>query len=129
MRFVVLLFGFFGFLLTASLGIFFLAEMIRTILPENQLEQVDFLFSLDSNAAVTGVFLLLAAGFGLLGTLLGFLRCGWQGGVLMIVPIACCAFMNPWSLIFSGLQGVTGLLSCFVSPLPIAAPQAEEEDD
>ena len=134
MRFVVLLFGFFGTLLMAALGCMFLStDQVRTRLAENNIHYADFLFDLDSNPGpnpgITGAFLLLGAVLGLFGTILGFARCGWQGSVLMLVPVACTALMNPASLAFTGLLAFTALLGFFVFPLPITSPSADEEDE
>jgi hypothetical protein len=130
MRFVVLLFGFFGTLLMAILGCAFLStEQVRTLLSDNKIDYADFLFDLDANPAITGAFLLLGAVFGLFGTILGFARCGWQGSVLMLVPIACTALMNPAALVFTGLLAFTALLCFFVFPLPIAVPSEAAEED
>jgi len=69
------------------------------------------------------------AGYGLFGTILGFLRCGKQGGVLLLVPVLFAAIMNPFSLAFTWLQAFAGLLSFFVSPLPINAKTNDKDDD
>ena len=76
----------------------------------------------------TGLFLILAAGYGFLGTILGFMRCGWQGALLMLVPVICTSLMNWYTAIFTGVLALAGLLSFLVFPAPIAAPQVKEED-
>jgi hypothetical protein len=132
MRFVVLLFGFFAAVLTALAGVF-LCMFNQAMIWVNEQDWLkglleianpNTLLSLDSNPGVTALFLWIAAGFGLLGTILGFRRCGWQGALLMLVPVAGPALMNPWTLVFTGFQLFVAFLSFFVRPLPIV-PQED----
>jgi hypothetical protein len=133
MRLVVLLFGLVGVALTAFAGVMFiLFEAVLTVLKDNGVgdKVIDFLSAspIGASHGDTGLFLILAAGYGLLGTILGFMRCGWQGALLMLVPVICTSLMNWYTAVFTGVLAITGLLSFFVFPAPIAAPQAKEED-
>jgi hypothetical protein len=133
MRFVVLLFGLLGVALTAFAGgMFVLFDVVLTVLKDNGVggEVIDFLSAspIGASHGDTGLFLILAAGYGLLGTILGFMRCGWQGALLMLVPVICTSLMNWYTAIFTGVLAVTGVLSFLVFPAPIAAPQVKEED-
>ena len=134
MRFVVLLFGLLGVALTAFAGgMFILFDVVLTVLKDNGVggEVIDFLSAspIGASHGDTGLFLILAAGYGLLGTIFGFMRCGWQGALLMLVPVICTSLMNWYTAVFTGVLGVTGVLSFFVFPAPIAAPQVKEEED
>lgn len=134
MRFVVLLFGLVGVTLTAFAGILFiLFDAVLTVLKDNGVggEVIDFLSAspLGASHGDTGFFLILAAGYGLLGTILGFMRCGWQGALLMLVPVICTSLMNWYTAVFTGVLALTGLLSFFVFPVPIAVPQLREAED
>lgn len=129
MRFVVLLFGFAGCLLTTFIGcIFFALDQGLKFLHDNGINTFDPLFAADSNPQRTGIFLLIGAGLGLIGTLLGFFRCGWQGALLLAVPIAGPAILNPLTLAGTSLQGFTALVSLFVRPSPITPAEAIEDD-
>ena len=134
MRIVVLLLGLVGVTLTAFAGvIFILFEMVHTFLKDNGVgaKVIDFLSAspIGVSHGDTGLFLILAAGYGLLGTILGFMRCGWQGALLMLVPVICTSLMNWYTAVFTGVLAFTGLLSFLVFPAPIAAPQVKEEED
>ena len=133
MRFVVLIFGFFGSLLTAALGAaYFSLSDALVLLNEHEINKLPGLdqilaplYNLSVSPGVTGLFVLVAAAFGLLGTIFSFLRCGWQGALLMLVPVAGAAVMTPpellkITLVFSGLQIFAGLLSFLVFRKPIA---------
>jgi hypothetical protein len=128
MRFVVLLFGLIATLVTAALGTaFFMDSTALTWLHDQKIDQLDILFnSVDPNLARTGLFLFIAAGYCFLGTLLAFFRCGWQGGLLMIVTVVGPAVLNPITLLGTGPQIFTAILSCFVRPLPIVPVPQED---
>jgi hypothetical protein len=130
MRFVVLLFGFVGILMTGALGVLLVSfDLLMEFSRDHTGGALDFfrdsLFEVPHND--TALVLFLAAAFGAFGTLLAFLRCGKQGGVLLLVPVLCAAAMNPYTLAFTWMQGFAGLLSFFVKPLPLNAPK--EDDD
>ena len=134
MRFVVLLFGLLGVALTAFAGLMFiLFEVVVPVLKDIGVgdELIDFLSASPVGASHgdTGLFLILAAGYGFLGAILGFMRCGWQGALLMLVPVICTSLMNWYTAVFTGVLAVTGVLSFLVFPAPIAAPQVNEEED
>lgn len=138
MRFVVLLLGIIGVVMTGAVAWFFIENSLGQILdayaPDGQKELALSLTisPLDTPHVDTGMFMLIAAGYGLFGVMLAFGRCGWQGGLLMIVPALTVAIMNPCTLAFSGLQVFAGLLAFFVFPLPLALPAAvvnEDDDD
>jgi hypothetical protein len=134
MRVLVLLLGFVGVLATAAGGVglilFTLVEDLAKMAGITA-DSLEFL-----HTSVTGIphndtaaILFLSAIYGLFGTLLGFLRCGKQGGVLLFVPVVFAAVMNPYTLAFTWLQAFAGWLSFFVSPLPINAKAAAPDDD
>jgi hypothetical protein len=134
MRFVVLLLGIVAVILTGSMGVLFITNNVREIVaqvPDGLRDLVRELTSspLDTPHVDTGVFLLLSAGYGLLGVLLAFARCGRQGGLMLLVPVLTTALMNPFSFIFTGLQAFVGVLAFFVFPLPLAPPKSSEEDE
>jgi hypothetical protein len=135
MRFIVLLFGFMGCVLTAVVGVaYFWAPEVREIVRGFKIQELDsvlvFIFDpQDKNSLQTGLFMLIAAVFGLLGTLLAFLRCGWQGSLLMFVPLVGPALISPVTLVGTSLQGFTALISMFVGPLPIETPKDDDDDD
>lgn len=132
MRFVVLLFGFVGIVMTGALGVGLVAfDMVDDLSKKYAEGSLDFL-----RTSLTGiphndtaVILFLTALYGLVGTVLGFLRCGKQGGVLLLVPVLFAAVMNPYTLAFTWLQAIAGLLCFFVSPLPIDAKAEDANDD
>jgi hypothetical protein len=129
-----LLFGLLGVALTAIAGgMYILFDVVLTVLKDNGVggEVIDFLSAspIGASHGDTGLFLILAAGYGLLGTILGFMRCGWQGALLMLVPVICTSLMNWYTAVFTGVLAVTGVLSFLVFPAPIAAPQVKEEED
>ena len=141
MRFVVLLFGLLAVTLTGFMGaMFILFDVCLALVTEYEIDKlvkdtagidvVDFLSA--SPMAIphsdTGLILVLTAAYGFLGTLLAFGRCGWQGALLMLVPVICASIMNPYTAVFTGLLAFTGLLSFLVSPLPIAAPLPADDD-
>ena len=134
MRFVVLILGLLGVAMTAFAGVvFILFDVVIKVLKDNGVGDglIEFLSASPVGASHgdTGLFLILAAGYGFLGTILGFMRCGWQGALLMLVPVICTSLMNWYTAVFTGVLGVTGVLSFFVFPVPIAAPQVKEEED
>jgi hypothetical protein len=123
MRFIVLFFGFLAVLLTASAGAVFLAAdvMLEDLRHQAGFEIPQWVLEspIGTPHGETAVFLLVAAAYGLIGTFIAFGRAGWQGALLMLVPILGAAFLNPYSLVFTGLQAFTALLAFFVKPLPI----------
>lgn len=130
MRFVVLLFGFVGVLLTAGAGALFLffqavENMLKTdydiVIPEWVTGS-----PMGTSLGDAGLFCFIAAGYGLLGTLMAFFRRGKQGAMLMLIPVLGAGFMNPLSFMFTGLLVVTALGSFFVGPLPLNAPKDDE---
>jgi hypothetical protein len=132
MRFVVLLFGFIGILLTGTVGVMFgLFDSFLDLMKDMAGDKLDFLRTSLTGIAHndTGLVLFLAAAYGAVGTILGFLRCGKQGGVLLLVPVLFAALMNPYSLVFTWLQVFAGVLCFFVSPLPINSPKKEVDAD
>ena len=128
MRFVVLLFGLLATVVTAGMGYTFLKlGDILAELHKNNIDQLDFIFrSADADPARTGLFLLIGAGFCLFGTILGFCRCGWQGGLLMFVTAVGPAVVNPMTLVGTAPQIFAALLSCLVRPLPLV-PVSQED--
>src|SRR5262249_21771553 len=65
----------------------------------------------DAPHAYAGLLLLLAAFYGFLGVVLsGMMRCGWQGALLLIVPVIFTSLMNPLTAPFTSLQFFAGLL-------------------
>ena len=143
MRFVVLLIGLAGVALTAFVGTLYLIpdvliDVIKEALADNKALADDIIKVIrDSPTGTshgdTGVVLLAAAGYGFLGTMLVLCRCGWQGALLMLVPVICSTVMNPYSAAFTALLALAGLASFVVFPLPINAPKksddAEEEEE
>jgi hypothetical protein len=128
MRFVVLLFGLLATLVTAAFGTMYLFSIpAQQWLHDNDIHLLDIFFSaVDRNRSLAGLFLCIAAGFCLLGSFLAFFRCGWQGGVLMIVTVVGPAILSPMTLIATAPQLFTALLACFVRPLPIVpVPQQD----
>ena len=138
MRFLVLLFGLFGITLTALAGgimIFFndaalginpfLKDFLQFEIPGWAYEPIT-----GPPHANAGILLLLAAFYGFLGVVLsGIMRCGWQGALLLILPVILTSLMNPLTAPFTSLQLFTGLLSFLVFPLPINAPTADSDED
>ena len=134
MRFMVLLLGVVGCLLTAVFaGFFAWSQPFEHILHEFGIKELDDLFlsfSLDRvPPIVTGGFLLVSAAFGFLGTLLGFLRCGWQGGLLLLVPVIGPAVLFPITLLGTGLQLLSGVLCMFIRAEPTMVPSDEAGDE
>jgi hypothetical protein len=134
MRFVVLLFGLISVVLTGSLGVLFLATNVIQLLRDQNVEALKMPTDMLEQYKMaefgdTGIFLLIAALYGLLGTVLAFLRCGWQGALLLLVPVLGAAIMHPATIVFTALQGFTALLCFFVFPLPLNATTAASEDD
>ena len=134
MRFVVFLFGFIACLLTAGVACAFLfwdsflAWAIVNV-PDLKLDDSATTSMTGVSHANTGLVLLVAAGYGLLGSLFALFRCGKQGAALMLIPVLGAAFMNPYTLIFTSLQALVGFLSFFVGPLPINRPASDKDDD
>jgi hypothetical protein len=103
MRFVVLLFGLIAVFITAVtggcfIGFNFVVEALQPTLTDMNYEIPDWAYgSLTGRPhAETGLLLILAAAYGFLGTLIsGFLRAGWQGGLLLIFPVLLTTVMNP----------------------------------
>lgn len=157
MRFVVLLFGFVGVLLTgaAAFALFFIDPLLTSVndvmaaeapklraeakaLQEQGKEaeaaekrkQADSLgvpkeFSLDPTGVSPGnaaIFYAIVALYGLFGVLLAFLRCGKQGGTLILISVLMAAFINPYFTPFLAVLGLTALMAFLVGPLPINAP-------
>ena len=135
MRFVVLFFGIIAVFLTAATGIAFLMApgVLGMIYDLNSELLTMFANALDdykmSAFEDTGIFLLGAAVYGLIGVVLVLARCGWQGGLLMIIPVIVTTIMHPASILFTGLQILAGLMACLVFPLPINAPSDADDDD
>ena len=143
MRFVVLLFGFLGVVLTGFIGAMFIlfdAEFLPLI-RDNQIDKqvkdlagIDFIefvsaSPMGTSHGDTGLFLCIAAVYGLLGVLMSFGRCGWQGALLMLIPVICTSIMNPYTAAFTGLLAFAGLLSFLVFPLPINPPKPARDSD
>lgn len=127
MRFVVLLFGFAGCFMSAGLGVcYFLFDWFIGFANEWGVKGLEEWMSNDPMR--TAIFLLICSGLGLIGTLLGFFRCGWQGSLLLAIPLIGPAVFSPISLVGTGLQGFTGLISLFVRPLPITPPEEIDEE-
>jgi len=132
MRFVVLLFGFLGVVMTAAGGLaIMLMDEFFTALRDNEIKVP--VLPYDNPTGVTtgnaGLFLFLAAFYGLIGVLMAFFRCGKQGGMLILIPVLATAFMNPFSLPFTALLLLTSLMCLFIGPLPINAPKKGKDDD
>ena len=134
MRFVVFILGFLACLLTGMVGVVFLLwdsflGMLIEELPAGIIDPSATVSMTDVTHTNTGLFLVLAAAYGLLGALFALFRCGKQGGSLMLIPVLLCGFMNPYTLAFTAPQAIVGLLSFLVGPLPITPPEAESDDD
>ncbi len=132
MRFVVLFFGFFGVLMTGFMGgMFLMAKEFLDLLHANQIEFLDFFANSPTGVPHpdTGMFLMGAAMYGLLGVVLAFVRCGRQGALMLLLPVLVAGLMNPFSLAFTGLQAFAALLSFFVFPLPLEESSDTDEDD
>lgn len=137
MRFAVLLLGFVGVLLTtAAAGAFFFYGMTVDMVKENVPLPGELLTALTQTESLTNqphlftaLFCGIAALYGLLGTLLAFLRCGRQGGLLMLVPVLGAAIMNPFTLVLTNVQLFTAFLALFIGPLPINDDLGLDEDD
>lgn len=143
MRFVVLLFGLLGVILTGFVGAMsaFFPKIFETFLKDANIERLakdqvgvelaNFLYTSPTNLwhGEAGLIFLIAAGLGLLGTLLALGRCGWQGALLMLIPAICAAIANPMFGPFAGVLAFAGLLSFFVFPRPINAPAPSARDD
>jgi hypothetical protein len=139
MRFVVLLFGLGAIPLTGLTGAAFLGiQAAFNFLVDASPEAAELVYPYMTSPTGatfgdTGVFLILAALYGALGVLLSLMRCGWQGALLLILPVALAAGMNPFSLVGTALQVFTGLLSFLVFPVPIESPTkkgaGDEEDE
>jgi hypothetical protein len=129
MRFIVLLFGLVSCLITAVFGaLFLLSNQFLVMLHEWNVKELDTVFlSFDKDPRV-GLFLLLASAAGLLGALLAFFRCGWQGALLLFAPLVGPVFLSPIALVGVFPQAFTGLLSIFVRPLPIPSQNNEDDD-
>ncbi|MSQ95596.1 MAG: hypothetical protein EXR98_13695 [Gemmataceae bacterium] len=132
MRFVVLFFGFIGCLLTGAAGcILVFLEVMRPIMQR----EYDIILPDELGTNLTGMslvdaglFLWIAAAYGFLGTLMGFMCRGKQAGVLMLLPALGAGLMNPYTLVFTSLQCLTGFAAFFVSPLTITPPEQKDED-
>src|SRR5713226_5577835 len=99
MRFVVLLLGFIGILLTAAGGVLFVyfqpvLDMLKTDW-DFERPEIKTILTWSVDARVAGLFLWIAAGYGLLGVLMAFLRRGKQGGALMLIPVLGAGLLNP----------------------------------
>src|SRR5437660_1663051 len=102
MRVVVLLFGFSGILLTAAAGALYLFYDDVTLELKNYQIDVPEWVTWPMSAEKlpdAGLFLFIAAVYGLLGTLMAFFRRGKQGAMLMLLPVLGAALMSPLSLI------------------------------
>ena len=131
MRFVVLFFGFIATLVTAAVGAMFFVGFAtaQKWLDEHRINVFNLLLnSQDEDFSRTGIFLLIGAVYCLVGTLFAFFRCGWQGGLLMMVSAAGPAVLNPITLLATGPQIFTAILSCFVRPLPVMVPVTSEDE-
>jgi hypothetical protein len=131
MRFVVLLFGFFGVLLTAVGAI---ALLFWDLVLESGAPYYDKIGELPlAPTSVTSgnsaIFALIVTFYGLLGVILAFFRCGKQGGALIILSVLMAMLVNPYLTPFVALLGFTGLLALFVGPLPINAPAKKKVAD
>lgn len=131
MRFVVLLFGFLGVLMTAVGAI---AMFYWDLVLENVHEFYKDVGTLplaptgptSGNAAI---FALIVTMYGLLGVILAFFRCGKQGGALIIISVLMAMLVNPYLTPFVALLGFTGLIALFVGPLPLNAPAKKKAAD
>jgi hypothetical protein len=145
MRLVALFFGLVGVIcigFAGGMSMMFRKEFL-TFLNELQVQKTLKEYSdLDLDASTrqsltniwhgeVGVIFLIAAGLGLLGTLLALCRCGWQGALLMIIPAICAAIANPVLAPLALPMMFAGLVSFLVFPKPInaPAPAADEDDD
>lgn len=132
MRFVVLLFGLLAIPLTALVGAFFMFNDVGLKMLQDQMPEVeipDLSSPTGASLADAGLFMLIAAGYGFVGVILSVMRCGWQGALLMIIPVLCTGIMHPYTLGASGLQVFTGLLSFLVFPVPINAPAPQKDNN
>jgi hypothetical protein len=135
MRFIVLLFGFFGVLLAALGGVALLfIDFALTWLAEITAEAGKIsLAPTDVSPGNAAIFYLLVSVYGLLGVLLAFVRCGKQGGALIVISVLAATLINPIFSPFLFLLGFTGLLCFFIGPLPINPPAkkpvAEDEEE
>ena len=135
MRFVVLLFGLLAIPLTALAGVaFLLIDMTLKFIQDQapDMAMPDLTSPTGASLADTGLFMVIAAFYGFIGVILSLMRCGWQGALLMIVPVICTSIMNYETLGATGLQLFAGFLSFLVFPVPInppAKPKDNEDDD
>lgn len=138
MRFIVLLIGLPAIALTALTGvglIFFnmavdgIQPFLKDILQIEEIPAWAYESLTHFGHAETGVLLIVAAGYGFLGVVLSFLRCGWQGATLLIVPVIFTTVMNPFTAAFASAQVFAGLLSFLVFPVPIQASAQDKDDD
>jgi hypothetical protein len=138
LRFVVLLFGLTGVAFTALVGALYLfPQVLINVIKDSPVDKTlaEDLIKIVAASPMgtthgdTGVFLMAAAGYGFLGTMLGFFRCGWQGALLMLVPVTCTTIMNYHSAIFVVPLFLAGLASFGVFPLPLNAPKESDADD
>jgi hypothetical protein len=128
MRFIVLLFGLFGVLLTAA-GAIALLEWDTVLV--NLAPYVSDIgqYPTDPTSVSTGnaaLFAFVVTLYGLFGVVLAFFRCGKQGGALILVSLCMAVLVNPYLLPFVALLGFTGLIALFVGPLPINAPATKK---
>jgi len=135
MRFLVLLIGLAGVALAGFVGYMFLdLQTFLNVLKEvgadnailvqiatSPMEHMIPKEYVPTNGEV-GLFLMIAAGYGLLGVAMSFFRCGWQGAFMIIIPVVAAAFMNPFTVAFTGLLALAGLMSLLVFPEPITEP-------
>ena len=124
MRFVVLVLGLLGVASTGVLGALFLYTPETRAFLEGWGLDVSFIVNTRDgkwDPPLVGLFLLIGAAMGLLGTLLGFFRCGPQGAALLVVGVIGPAILNPTSLMFAALQPLAGILCIFVRRLPPTA--------
>jgi hypothetical protein len=135
MRFVVLLFGFSGVLLTgaAAFGYMMIDDVRHELTEMRQIEIPEMalwspMLPDTRRLPDVGLFLGIAAVLGLLGTLMAFFRRGKQGAMLILIPILGAGFMNPLSFAFTGLLLLTAFACFFVGPLPLNAPKDDEDD-
>ncbi len=133
MRFVVLLFGFFGVLFTAiaAIALLFHDGVLAEVHGQFKIpkETMDLYSDKPTNISPgnAALFFFLVTAYGLFGVLLAFFRCGKQGGALILISVILAAMVNPYMIPLLSVLGFTALLCFFVGPLPINPPKEKDE--